>query len=214
MEPERRALLGHKSAFLLQPASLVPCCRPPTLPGPHPCLSCTTFWDAVSVTSLLHYLSQDIHKDKQYPRTPHSPPLGSLTPRSFLSSQQGCHGGEDHALPQQVWSSLRTTAVTKSHTSSPAVLPSGPTAFPSATSRILPIQATPSSCWGLRVHKGKQEAPGQTRSTDVQGKVEGEKAREVLQRHRLHRTHLGSSAQAPVLFREDCAQQILFHSEG
>ena len=35
-------------------------------------------------------------------------------------------------------------AMTKSHTSSPAVPPSGPTAFPSATSRILPIQATPS----------------------------------------------------------------------
>ena len=114
------------------------------LPGPHPCLSCTTFLGcSLSVTSLLHYLSQDTHKDK-YPRIPHSPPLGSLTSRSFLSSQQKCHGEEDHTLPQQVWSSLRTTAMTKSHTSSPAVPPSGPTAFPSATSRILPIQATPS----------------------------------------------------------------------
>lgn len=142
------------------------------LPGPHSCLSCTTFLGcSLSVTSLLHYLSQDTYKDK-YPRTPHSPPLGSLTPRSFLSSQQKCHGEEDHALPQQVWSSLSTTSYDQeSH-----VVPSCSSLWTHCFS--FSYQQNSAHTGHPQLHKGKQEAPGQTRNTDVQGKVEGEKAQE------------------------------------
>lgn len=68
--------------------------------------------------------------------------------------------------------------MTESHTLSPAVPPSGPIAFPSATSRILP-KRPPSVHAGDSEYTGKNKRPQDRQGdTDTQGKVKREKARE------------------------------------